>query len=97
MLGLGAQVGVLVPFSRVQESEADRMGLALMARAGFDPHQAVTLWQNMEQPGGASPPQFLSTHPSHATRVKELQARMGEVMPQYEQARQSGKQPHCGP
>jgi len=97
VLGLGAQVGVLLPFSRVQESEADRMGLALMARAGFDPHQAVTLWQNMEQLGGASPPQFLSTHPSHATRVKDLQARMGEVMPLYEQARQSGKQPHCGP
>src|SRR3569832_865449 len=47
VLGLGAQVGVRLPFSRVQESEADRMGLALLARAGFDPHQAVTLWQNM--------------------------------------------------
>lgn len=97
VLGVGAQVGVLLPFSRAQESEADRMGLTLMARAGFDPRQAVALWQNMEQLGGSSPPQFLSTHPAHATRVKDLQSRMHEVMPLYEQARQSGKQPHCGP
>lgn len=97
VLGLGAQVGVLLPFGRVQESESDRMGLAIMARAGFDPQQAVSLWQNMERLGGAGPPQFLSTHPSHATRIKDLQARMNEVMPLYEQARQNGKQPNCGP
>lgn len=96
VLGLGAQVGVLLPFSRIQESEGDRIGLAMMARAGFDPRQSVDLWKNMGQIGGAGPPQFLSTHPSHSTRIKDLQAHMGEVMPLYEAAKQNGKQPRCG-
>ncbi len=96
LLGVGAQVGVLLPFSRIQESEADRIGLAMMARAGFDPRQSVNLWENMAQAGGSAPPEFLSTHPSHKTRIADLRANMAEVMPLYETARSSGKQPHCG-
>lgn len=96
LLGVGAQVGVLLPFSRIQESEADRIGLAMMARAGFDPRQSVNLWENMAQVGGSAPPEFLSTHPSHKTRISDLRAHMAEVMPLYDTARSSGKQPHCG-
>lgn len=96
LLGLGAQVGVLLPFSRLQESEADRIGLDIMARAGFDPRASVQLWENMAAAGGDGPPQFLSTHPAHGTRIKDLQARMDEVLPLYEAARQGGKRPRCG-
>lgn len=96
LLGVGAQVGVLLPFSRIQESEADRIGLAMMARAGFDPRQSVNLWENMAQAGGSASPEFLSTHPSHKTRISDLRAHMAEVMPLYEAARSNGKQPRCG-
>ncbi len=96
LLGLGAQVGVLLPFSRVQESEADRIGLAMMARAGFNPQQSVSLWENMAEIGGQGPPQFMSTHPSHSTRIADLRKGMPEVLPLYETARASGKQPRCG-
>ncbi len=71
-LGLGAQYGVLLPFSRAHESEADHIGLLLMAKAGYDPSEAVGLWQRMEAAGGSGPWEFLSTHPSHATRVAQL-------------------------
>jgi predicted Zn-dependent protease len=95
-LGLGAQLGVLMPYSRVQESEADRIGLGLMARAGFDPREAVELWQNMERQAGAGPPEFLSTHPSHETRIENLTQWQGEVRNDYRQARRTGRQPRCG-
>jgi predicted Zn-dependent protease len=95
-LGLGAQVGILLPFSRVQESEADLIGLDLMARAGFDPRQSVVLWQNMNaaRTSGA-PPEFLSTHPSDATRMAKLNARMPSAMNLYNAARAGGRQPRC--
>jgi len=70
--GLGAQYGVLLPYGRTQESEADHIGLLLMAQAGYDPHTAVEFWRRMEQSGGSGTPEFLSTHPSHGTRVKQL-------------------------
>ena len=95
LLGVGAQVGVLLPFSRTQESEADKLGLDLMARAGFDPRQSVPLWQNMARSGGAGQPEFLSTHPSHGTRIQELSARIPQVMPTYESARAAGWRPAC--
>ncbi|MFT7589301.1 MAG: putative Zn-dependent protease [Limisphaerales bacterium] len=72
--GIGTEVGVLLPFSRKQESEADELGLIFMANAGYDPREAVRFWERMDQhTGSASVPQFLSTHPSHETRISDLQ------------------------
>ena len=95
LLGLGAQYGVILPFGRAQESEADVMGLALMAEAGFDPRQSVQLWQNMARQGGAQPPEFLSTHPSHSTRISDLNAGIPQVMPKFEAAQAAGRRPKC--
>jgi metalloendopeptidase OMA1, mitochondrial len=74
MLGAGANVGILLPFSRSHESEADHIGILLMAKAGYDPVEAVAFWQRMEQAtsGGKAPPEFLSTHPSHGRRIEDL-------------------------
>jgi predicted Zn-dependent protease len=96
VLGLGAQVGFLLPFSRVHESEADVIGLDLMAQAGFDPRESVSLWRNMAQASQGQPMEFLSTHPSHGTRIQDLQANMGAAMNTYEAARSRGKTPNCG-
>lgn len=85
-LGLGAQVGILLPFSRTQESEADTIGLELMARAGFDPRQSVQLWQNMAAAGGEKPAEFMSTHPSNESRINNLQSHMNKAMQLYQQA-----------
>jgi predicted Zn-dependent protease len=85
-LGLGAQVGILLPFSRAQESEADTVGLELMARAGFDPRESVALWQNMAAAGGEKPAEFMSTHPSNETRINNLQSHMNQAMQIYQQA-----------
>jgi predicted Zn-dependent protease len=86
-LGVGAQVGILLPFSRAQESEADLIGLELMAKAGFDPREAVKLWQNMSKASnGNSPNQFLSTHPSNNNRIQALQAHMNKAMQLYRAA-----------
>jgi len=96
LLGLGAQYGVLMPFSRTQESEADVIGQDLMARAGFDPRQSIYLWQKMEQASqGREPVEFMSTHPSHATRIQELQQRMPQAMALFQQAQAAGRQPQC--
>lgn len=95
LLGVGAQVGVLLPFSRAQESEADLLGLDLMARAGFDPRQSVVLWQNMERANGSGPPAFLSTHPSPDNRMQALQARVPQAMELYQQAHAQGRKPAC--
>ena len=73
-LGLGAQVGALLPFSRQHELEADRIGVDYMARAGFRPSQAVALWRNMGTARSGGTPQFLSTHPNDATRIQQLEA-----------------------
>ena len=83
-LGLGLQVGVQLPFSRAHESEADIIGLQLMALAGFDPRQSVDLWQNMEAAsGGERPAEILSTHPAPQTRIDNLQANMDAAMRAY--------------
>ena len=95
MLGLGAQVGILMPFGRDQEREADLLGLDLMADAGFDPRGSLALWQNMAAVGGAQPPEFLSTHPSYGSRVQALTARMPEALGRFEQARARGVAPEC--
>lgn len=95
LLGMGAQVGLILPFSRKQETEADIVGLNLMARAGFDPRQSVSLWRNMAQQGGPKPPEILSTHPANQTRITGLSDSMPQVLPLYEQAQAQGKQPQC--
>lgn len=86
-LGLGAQVGVMLPFGRAQESEADVVGLELMAKAGFDPAQSIVLWQNMAKAGGAQGPELLSTHPSHSNRIADLQAGQTQAQAIYAQRR----------
>jgi predicted Zn-dependent protease len=83
--GLGSQVGVLLPFGRSQEAEADRIGMILMAKAGYDPAAALTLWQRMEaHASGQAPPEFLSTHPSYQTRQKNIEGWMAEARAHYQ-------------
>lgn len=83
-LGVGAQVGVLLPFSRAHESEADYIGILLAAEAGYDPRESVKLWERMEQlSGGGGQSEFLSTHPSHGTRIQQLQEWMPEALSLY--------------
>jgi len=94
-LGLGAQYGILLPYSRRHESEADMLGQELMAKAGFDPREAVTLWQTMAQQGGAAPPELLSTHPAPGTRIQQLDAQVSRYMPLYQQALAEGRKPGC--
>jgi predicted Zn-dependent protease len=85
--GLGAQVGVLLPYSRLQEGEADRLGLIFMAMAGYDPNQAVEFWQRMAaKKGGKTAPEFLSTHPSDETRIRKMKELMPEAMKYYTKA-----------
>ena len=96
-LGVGAQFGVLLPFSRKHESEADQVGQIFMAEAGFYPAEAITLWQNMAQMSGEGPAQWQSTHPSDETRIAKLQANLPRAMAQYEKARAAGKDPACTP
>ncbi len=84
-LGAGAQYGVMLPFSRDHESEADEMGLMYSARAGYDPRVAPAFWQRMAQASsGGQPPEFASTHPSHQTRIAHLEALMPRAMAEYE-------------
>jgi predicted Zn-dependent protease len=86
-LGAGAKFGVLMPFGRKHESEADEIGLMYMARAGYDPRGSIQFWQRMEQAGRAQPPEFLSTHPSHGTRMAQLEALMPKALEEYNRAR----------
>lgn len=83
--GLGSQVGVLLPFSRTQESEADYMGLIFMAMAGYQPSTAVNFWERMAAKSKGSPPEFLSTHPSDKRRIKNLQKQMKEAEKYFKQ------------
>ena len=80
---LAGDVGLSLPHSRTQESEADKIGLELMARAGYNPNAAVSLWQKMQAKSGSSGPQFLSTHPSSSNRIKQIQDLLPAVMPLY--------------
>ncbi|MCF7361411.1 MULTISPECIES: M48 family metallopeptidase [Vibrio] len=89
-LGVGVQYGVLLPYGRTQESEADIVGLELMSKAGFDPKQSIDLWKNMAKAsGGSAPPELLSTHPSHSTRIQELANKI-QTLPA-----SSAKRPNC--
>lgn len=92
-----AQGAFLLPNSRAQETEADVVGQQLMAAAGFDPRQAVNLWQNMISISGNSrPPEWMSTHPNPQSRISELQQRATGLMPRYEAAQKAGLRPRCG-
>ena len=93
-LGLGLQVGVLMPYGRGQESEADVLGLDLSSRAGFDPRASKQLWLNMAAANG-SVPELISTHPAPATRIRNLEAQMNKALSTYRVARSSGKVPNC--
>lgn len=84
---LAGQLALSLPFSRNMETEADVMGLELMARAGYNPNAAPNVWRKMAQLGGSGGPAFLSTHPSGSARIAELTARIPQVMPLYEAAR----------
>ena len=81
--GVTANVGVLLPYSRVHESEADRIGLVLMAKAGYDPRVAIPFWQRMNEKGEGRPPEFLSTHPAPETRINRIQTFIPEAMQYY--------------
>jgi predicted Zn-dependent protease len=81
--GAGASVGVLLPYSRLQESEADHIGLILMARAGYDPREAIPFWQRMNASPGSRPPELLSTHPAPDTRITKIKALIPEAMAYY--------------
>jgi predicted Zn-dependent protease len=81
--GAGATVGLLLPYSRLHENEADRIGLTLMARAGYDPREAVPFWQRMNEQGGRRPPEFLSTHPAPATRIANIKKYIPEALVYY--------------
>jgi predicted Zn-dependent protease len=82
--GMGSQVGVLLPYSRLQESEADQLGLVFMAMAGYDPRSAVAFWQRMDaQAKGDAPPEFLSTHPAYQTRIRDIRDHLPEALKYY--------------
>ena len=81
--GVGSQVGVMLPYSRLHESEADRIGLVLMAKAKYDPREATPFWERMNQKGGSRPPEFLSTHPAPDTRIKDIKSHIPEAMKHY--------------
>ena len=82
--GLASNYGAMLPFSRLHESEADKMGLIFMAMAGYDPREAPKFWERMAaNSGGGAPPEFMSTHPSHDTRINDLNAQIPEAMKYY--------------
>jgi predicted Zn-dependent protease len=87
-LGAGASVGVLLPWGRAQESEADHLGLILMAKAGYDPRASLEIWKRMaEAAKGQRPAEFLSTHPAEATRIQQIEGWLPEALTYYRPAR----------
>jgi predicted Zn-dependent protease len=91
LAGIVADVTIGMPYSREFEREADRIGVELAARAGYDPRAAVSLWQKMAQASGGGPPEFLSTHPAPQNRIQDLQGYAARVMPLYESARRGAR------
>ena len=87
-LGAGTQYGILMPFGRKDESEADEIGLMYRARAGYDPQESLKFWERMEENSQGQPPEFLSTHPSHGTRISQLRALMPKAMEEYRRSQQ---------
>lgn len=83
--GVGTEVGILLPYSRNHELEADHIGLILMARAGYDPRAAIPFWQRMSESGGKRPPEFLSTHPAPEKRIEDIRSELPEALKYYKQ------------
>tara|TARA_R110002126_G_scaffold97190_8_gene226726 strand:+ start:353 stop:1153 length:801 start_codon:yes stop_codon:yes gene_type:complete len=94
-LGVSSQLFVTLPFSRTHESEADIIGLDLMAKAGFEPRQAVNLWQNMAAANNNNTPQFLSSHPLPENRIADLRAKMPAAMSTFNERKNAGRLPAC--
>jgi predicted Zn-dependent protease len=95
-LNAGAELGIMLPFSRGQESEADIIGLEYMARAGFDPRESVALWVNMSgDDEGSKAAEFMSTHPSSESRIEALISEWPTVLPLYNEAQAAGRNPNC--
>ena len=83
LFGVGVQVGAVLPYNRLQESEADHLGLIFMAMAGYDPHASIEFWQRMSQNAGTKPPEFLSTHPTDENRIQKIKSEIPEAMKYY--------------
>jgi predicted Zn-dependent protease len=96
IFGVGTQFGVMLPYSRTHETEADVIGQNLMANAGFDPRESISLWQLMEKQGGDKPPELLSTHPAGTSRIEELSTHLQVTMPMFQRAQAAGRRPRCG-
>ena len=94
-LGQAAVLGINNPFSRLQESEADIIGLEYMAKAGFDPRESVELWQNMNKTNTSRVPEFMSTHPSGERRIEDLVVALPKALAFYNEAKAAGKDPNC--
>jgi predicted Zn-dependent protease len=94
-VGTAVSLGLLNPFSRMQESEADIIGLEYMAMAGFDPRESIQLWQNMGEKNKTTVPEFMSTHPSGDTRIEQLVEHTPKALALYNEARAQGKNPNC--
>ncbi|MGI9341321.1 MAG: M48 family metallopeptidase [Gammaproteobacteria bacterium] len=94
---VAAQLGLMLPYGRGQESEADTVGLVYSANAGFDPRESVKLWKNMDKANEGAPPEFLSTHPSSGTRIEDLIAELPSALVNYNNAKAAGKVPDCKP
>ena len=88
---IGSTYGAMLPYSRLHESEADKLGLIFMAMAGYDPHEAPIFWERMAKTGGQQPPEFLSTHPSHEHRINELNSYMPTAMKYYKKEQRQNK------
>ena len=89
-VGAGAKYGVILPFGRQHETESDEIGLYYMARAGYDPREAIAFWERMSEAGGSrQAPEFASTHPSHGTRIERLKQHMDKAMQEYARASQA--------
>lgn len=97
VLSMGAQLGLSLPYSRGDETEADTVGLEYMAAAGFNPRASIELWKNMEKVNKLGPPQWLSTHPSEDTRVQDLIKQLPSALKAYNEAAADGRRPQCGP
>ncbi len=92
MLAQATDLAVSLPFSRQHETDADLVGMELAARAGYDPRAAAEVWRKMSKLGGGQPPQFLSTHPAHASRIREIEANLPRVLPLYNAARSASEE-----